>query len=80
MQPVTEWNPDGGNMPTPNVDDVRTDAKGRPAIMHLSDREILEEQLAILRATQDLVEQFFSDFSSGKMGGMMGTLGKMMSR
>lgn len=55
-----------------------TDGKGRPLIRNMSDREIAEENLAILRATQDMVEQFFADFSSGKMGGAMGMLGKLM--
>lgn len=54
------------------------DAKGRPRVHTMSDREIAEENLIILRATQDLVEQFFADFSSGKMGGAMGMLGKLM--
>lgn len=60
------------------VDDT-TDNKGRPLVRTMSDREIAEENLIILRATQDMIEQFFADFASGKMGGAMGMLGKLMS-
>lgn len=55
-----------------------TDEKGRPIVGNMSDREIAEETLVIMRATQDLVEKFFNDFSSGKMGGMMGMMGKLL--
>lgn len=54
------------------------DEKGRPLIANMTDSEKLSEILAIGRSTQDLVEKFFNDFSSGKMGGMMGMLGKFM--
>lgn len=56
----------------------RFDEKGRPSVQDMTDRALAEETLVILRATQDLVEKFFNDFSSGKMGGMMGMFGKLM--
>ena len=64
----------------PDGEDARflPDEKGRKKIEIMTDREIIEEQLAISRATQDLVEKFFNDFASGKMGGMMGMMGKFL--
>lgn len=54
------------------------DSKGRVRPDLMSDSDKLTEMLAIARATQDLVEKFFNDFASGKMGGMMGMMGKLM--
>lgn len=54
------------------------DEKGRPAINEMTLDEKLDEVLAINRATQDLVMKFFDDFASGKMGGMMGMMGKLL--
>lgn len=54
------------------------DDKGRPAINEMTLDEKLDEILAINRATQDLVMKFFDDFASGKMGGMMGMMGKLL--
>jgi archaellum component FlaC len=49
------------------------DEKRRRTISEMSTREIQEEQLAILRATQDLVENFFNQMADPKSG-----MGKMM--
>lgn len=54
------------------------DDKGRILPAYLSQEEKLDEVLAIARATQDLVERFLNDFMSGKIGGPMGMLGKLM--
>jgi hypothetical protein len=54
------------------------DDKGRTALSLMTDAEKITELLAIGRATQDLVERFVEDFSSGKMGGMLGMMGKLM--
>lgn len=56
------------------------DAKGRKAIHDMTLDEKLDEVLAIGRATQDLVEKFFTDFASGniQLPGPLGLFAKMM--
>lgn len=47
-------------------------------VRYMSDREIAEEQLVILRETQKLVTAFMNDMGNGKMGQIMGVFGAMM--
>lgn len=54
------------------------DSKGRMNIPAMTTDEKLDEVLAIARATQDLVEKFMDDLSTGKLGGMMGMMGRLM--
>jgi hypothetical protein len=59
----------------PDHPDVRvTDDKGRPSVKSMTDRELLEEGVATMRATQDLVEGFMGDFAKNPM---LKTMGKM---
>lgn len=49
----------------------------RKPIVDMTDREIAEETLATMRATQDLVTKFLADFARNPM---FGTLSKMLGR
>lgn len=49
----------------------------RKPVKHMTDREIAEETLITLRATQNLVENFITNFASNPM---FGTLTKMFGR
>lgn len=55
---------------------VTTDS-GRKPVSVMTDREIAEETLATMRATQDLVTKFLADFARNPM---FGTLSKMLGR
>ena len=50
------------------------DEQGRPNIKGMTDREIAEETLATMRATQDLVTKFIADFAKNPMFGMLGKM------
>lgn len=52
---------------------LELDTKGRVPVQAMSDRELAEETVVILRATQDLVEGFFEQMADPKSG-----MGKMM--
>jgi hypothetical protein len=56
------------------------DAKGRRMVDGMSADECARETLAIARALQDLVENFFADMQSGKLElpGPLGMLAKFM--
>jgi hypothetical protein len=56
------------------------DAKGRLRLSEMSERDMAEETLAIARATQDMVEKFFEDLTTGKLNlpGPLGMLSKFM--
>lgn len=61
----------------PNTTDAPVyapDDKGRPHVKSMTDRELLEENTVILRATQDLVEKFISDFAKNPALGMLGKM------
>lgn len=48
-----------------------TDPKGRPLLQDMTDREMLMETLAILRAGQDMVEKFMDDMAGNSQAAMM---------
>lgn len=50
------------------------DNRGRKPIAEMTDREIAEETLATMRATQDMVTKFINDFSKSPMFGMLGKM------
>lgn len=47
------------------------DDKGRPNVKGMTDRELAEETVVILRATQDLVERFMADLPNNPLFGML---------
>lgn len=49
-------------------------ASDRKPITEMTDREIAEETLATMRATQDMVTKFIADFSNSPMFGMIGKM------
>ena len=57
-----------------------TDEKGRLPLEQMTLEEMARENLAIARATQDLVEKFFTDLMSGKVAlpGPLGMFAKFM--
>lgn len=48
-----------------------TDHKGRPKVDTMTDRELAEETVKLLRSTQDTVQAFIESMASNPMLGML---------
>ena len=59
------------------IDNRPTDAKDRTIVYEMTEREMLEETVLMMRETQDIVKAFIADFSNNPMLGMFG---KMMGK